>query len=673
MARGAAVEWDATRLAQGVLGLLVVGSAAVRAVAVFRHSVPRLFPDEYIYAALGRAIGHGNLEIRGATAHFPAILEPLAAAPIWRLFGTATAYHLVQVENAVFVSIAAIPIYLIARWLDLDRSYALFCAAFGLLLPDLTLAAYTVSDPLGYPLILATVFVGLRALDRPTSGRQLAFFGLAILSSLDRLQYVAIIPAYVVAALLFERRRVFITHRVAMLTAVPAALLAAIGAAGYYFSEPGNGLHLHPLVIGHWMVLQSFLLTIEAGVIVVPGAVAAMVRPRGRRETIFAVLVGVFCLLTLAAASDWAVATARFKARYLFELLPLITIAFGLYLRRRPLTRLVLGISAVMALALALLPLSSYTASSNKTDSEFLLGIWFLERHLSTGTACLVVALVATLGCGIAALLAFNRFPQKAALAFVVAFVGILGACSVFEDVSETSAVRQALPSDLQWVDRAADGPVTAIATTPAAPSASYAMRDELYWNTSIRHEVVLEGASPTDAFSAAKLEIGRDGVMRNVHGDVLFDGTVATGELAAATRLASVPGFTLWRPSGVPRFRLLITNRLSDGWLGAGGAIRAWPLRQGRAVRVSFEVSLPRGWRPVVLQLGRTAVRVQPGGDRHVSCESTAGELDVAYTSPNSTFNRQLQRVSARMSGLRVEDVAAQPGHAGASCTPGS
>jgi hypothetical protein len=659
------VEWSSARLAHGALAVLVVGSAAIRSVAVLRHSVPRLFPDEYIYAALGRAIGQGNLEIRGATAHFPAILEPVAAAPLWRLFGATTAYHLVQVENAIFVSLAAIPIYLTARWLGLDRSYALFCAAFGLLVPDLTLAAYTVSDPLGFPLILATVLAGLRALDEPAAKRQLAFLGLATLSTLDRLQYVAIIPAYLVAAVLIERRRVLRTHRVAMLTAVPGAILAAVGATGYYLSRSSAVLHLHPLALGHWMLLQSFLLTVESGVIVVPGAVAAMVRPRGRRETVFAALVGLFCLFTLFAASDWAVGTGQFKARYLFELQPLLAVAFGVYLRRRHLQRLVLGLSAAVAVALALLPLSTYTASTNKTDSEFLFGVWFLERHLGTGTACLVVALVATAGCLAAALVALGRLPQRVALLFVLAFVGALAAGSVLEDVSETSALRRVLPTNLQWVDRAAQRPVTAVATTP---SVSDTLRDQLYWNTSIQREVVLRGAAPTDGFSAPPLEIARNGVLKNVAGDVLVDHSSTTVALAAATRLASVPGFTLWRPAGVARFRLLMTDRYADGWLGASGAIRAWPLHPGRAVRVSFDVSLPRGRRAIRLQIGRTKMFVEPGETRHVSCESGSGELDVAFSSPDPTIDHELRSLSARTSEPRVEDVNARPG-AAASC----
>ena len=42
-------------------------------------------------------------------AHFPAILEPLLAAPLWRFFSIETAYHLVQAENAVAASLVGDP------------------------------------------------------------------------------------------------------------------------------------------------------------------------------------------------------------------------------------------------------------------------------------------------------------------------------------------------------------------------------------------------------------------------------------------------------------------------------------------------------------------------------------------------------------------------------------
>src|SRR5262249_53092036 len=139
------------------------------------------FPDEYIYTALARSIGHGHLQIRGVTTHFPAILEPAIAAPLWRFLPTLTAYHGVQIENAFMASLAVVPVYLLARWLGLKTSYPYACGLYALLLPSLVLVAYTMTDLVAYPLALATVLSGVRALDKPSAQRQVTFLVFAAL------------------------------------------------------------------------------------------------------------------------------------------------------------------------------------------------------------------------------------------------------------------------------------------------------------------------------------------------------------------------------------------------------------------------------------------------------------------------------------------------------------
>src|SRR4249919_3125192 len=115
-----------------VLGTMIVASTVVRAVIASAHSTSRYYPDEYIYTALSRSIAHGSLTIRGHVAHFPGLLEPLVAAPLWGFFSTETAYRLVQAENALAASLAVIPIYMIARDLKLSRNYAYLCCLYAL-------------------------------------------------------------------------------------------------------------------------------------------------------------------------------------------------------------------------------------------------------------------------------------------------------------------------------------------------------------------------------------------------------------------------------------------------------------------------------------------------------------------------------------------------------------
>lgn len=327
-----------SHIAYGVLAVTVVTSAVVRSLFAWKHSVPRLFPDEYIYTAISRSIAHGHLQIRSATVHFPGIFEPILAAPIWRFLATPTAYHIVQVENAVAVSLAAIPIYAIARMLGLSTVYSLAAAIYGLLIPELVLVAYTSSDAVGYPLALGAIAFALSALERPTTARQIWFLAFVSLATLTRVQYFVLVPAYIVAAIVLERRAVWRRHRVAVLALVPVAVLALIAALGYY--AEGLGATRFDLNFVKWFFLQMFLLTIEAGVVIIPGAVAALVRPRNRRELGFAAFAGTLALLLLIEATQHAADSLEFKERYLFVLLALIPVAFGVYLNQgRPAAR----------------------------------------------------------------------------------------------------------------------------------------------------------------------------------------------------------------------------------------------------------------------------------------------------------------------------------------------
>ena len=98
---------------------IVAVSFAVRLVAALAHEAPRYFPDEYIYSSLARSISQGALEIRGTAAGFPALLEPLLASPLWLVADTEGAYRLTQAMHALAVSLAAVPVYWLARRLGL--------------------------------------------------------------------------------------------------------------------------------------------------------------------------------------------------------------------------------------------------------------------------------------------------------------------------------------------------------------------------------------------------------------------------------------------------------------------------------------------------------------------------------------------------------------------------
>ncbi|HEV8461936.1 MAG TPA: hypothetical protein VGQ38_14645 [Gaiellaceae bacterium] len=118
-----------------------------------------------------------------------------------------------QLENSLLMSLAAVPVYLLARRRSLSTRYALACAIFAVGLPDLAYASYTLADPVADPFALTAVAAGLAAIDKPSRTRQLLFLGFAFLATFARVQYVVLPAAYAVAALAVDRRAAFRTQR----------------------------------------------------------------------------------------------------------------------------------------------------------------------------------------------------------------------------------------------------------------------------------------------------------------------------------------------------------------------------------------------------------------------------------------------------------------------------
>ena len=135
------------------LGGLVGVSFALRLAAALAHATPLYFPDEYIYGTIARSIATtGHPAIRGTAAHFPALLEPLLAAPFWLLHNAELAYRLTQGMNALAMSLAAVPVYLLCRRIGLGAGFGLGAAAAAVAIPDLLFANFVLADPIAYPL-----------------------------------------------------------------------------------------------------------------------------------------------------------------------------------------------------------------------------------------------------------------------------------------------------------------------------------------------------------------------------------------------------------------------------------------------------------------------------------------------------------------------------------------
>lgn len=644
------------------LGALAFASAVARALIASTHTSPRYWPDEYIYSAISHSIVHGHLMVRDQPARFYAILQPIVAAPLWSLFPTVEAYRLIQVENAVVASLVVIPIWLLGRELGLARIGIYLACVYALLAPPLAMIPITISDFVAYPLALAGVATAVRSLNNPSRGGQVVFLCFAALATLARIQYFVLVPAYLAGAVILERRRAHRVHPIVFLALLPGLVGAVLGVTGYY----SVGLGSFRWSIVTWIALQAFLLSLTAGVVIVPGAVAAILRPSGRAGTAFASVTAVFALLILLEASVPAASEGRYKERYLLAIVPLLALAFLVYLRdRRPHRLVVLVVAAGLILTAAREPLSGFTFRAPFYDSQTLITAWLLQRHVGASTSSLLIALLITGGAALAIAATFRQRIGVAALPIAAALM--LGVTVVAVHVDIVNNIKRVDPT---WIDDATAGAhVTAVAT-PSSPRLK--LLKQLYWNPSINREVALENATPSDTYPTSQVKPGANGVLPGVHGYFLFDRTGTQATFVGATLKATSGDFALYKGSN-PRFRLLVENLLSTAWLSPFSRLRAWP--DGDADRspvVRFTLSLPPvGNRQIHLQLGAKVVLVGAKSPVHVTCRAPHWPFKLIMASKDAVPDSVGRPVTVGMTNVTVGHTSARVRAASCSTSP--
>jgi hypothetical protein len=628
-----------------VLAGIVTASFLIRFVVALAHATPLYFPDEYIYASIARSLAeHGRPLIRNTPAHFPALLEPLAAAPFWLFHDPVLAYRLTQAENALAMSCAAIPVYLLTRRLGVGSGLALVAAAVAVVSPNLFFASFVLADPLAYPLVLAAVYAAVCALSRPTRRNQLAFVALAALTALTRIQYVLLPVVFVLGSLAVERASVRAAFRSFRLTwaifVAPAVGLIVLGPGrvlGYYDSVVS--LHVRPGAILHWIATDSMLLVYCAGWVLVPGALIgfayALWRPRSREEAAFGGVTAGLVLVLFAETSLYASnGSPRFQERYFMALLPLVLPWFALYLARGRPARLVACLLAVVLLAIsARVPLAPYSIADNKQDSPFLLGVFRLEHAVGEANGSLVIAIAAALLSMLAVGVAWRARLAVVALGLTLLTAAAASAGSISFDHHVSQNVRRdLLPADARWIDHSGLRHVLLI-QTPATPHAR--AHEQLFWNRSIDEVLFLDSASPIDAFGNRRVAAAADG--RLVSAGETLRSPLAISNYAVRMRLRNAvvvargADYELWRPTGTPRLSFFVGGLYADSWLSSAGHVTVWARRDRVRGTLRLHLWLPKRTERTVVELTapgyKRAVAVLPSGAQTVTVPVAGGE----------------------------------------------
>jgi hypothetical protein len=600
-----------------VLGTIVLAATVGLDLLTRQIVTPSVFPDEYLYSQLGRGLATtGHLTIRGVDPHFLPVLQPLLTAPAWLVGDVGASFRLIQLENALVFSLAAVPAYLIARRLGVRTGLALGVAVLSIAGPPALFTGLLMAEPFAYTLALCVVLAGLHAIEQPSLRAQLVLLAVSGLAAFDRLQLAAVplcLAVAIVATRSWRGQRLFLGVIVA--GALGGVAYASVRGFGYYHLKPT------PLGASHALRLAGvdvYVVLLATGAAIAPSAVVgitqAIVRPRTRVEAAF----GWTALSSIAVLVLQCVLWGdvhRVQERYLGYALPLLALAFALRCSRpgrRPVAEI--GVAAAIAVVAALVPLSGYSIDAKHNLAPTLYAFVRIERALggeasTAGVFAIAATLLAAFGC--------LRRPLLVLTASVGAAVTLLGFGLSWSGMLSADGRANYLPRDVHWVDHSVDGSATMLVVGNAWNGQALAT---LFWNPTVTRVVRMRGANKVDWLDDPFVRVARDGTITGLRGDVLVDVSPATAvTLRDARRVRAFGAMALWRPHGRARLQAVMNNRLADGRVLKSGGIEVWSGSDRLAGWIELRVHAPRSLGRAHLDLVRTGVDVPAGATRVV------------------------------------------------------
>ena len=183
-----------------LLGLIVIVAATFRLLLVRAATAPAVLGDELVYSGLAKGFAlDGQPRFRGDLDLAHSLLYPLLLSPAYAFTDDgARAFEIVKAINAVVVTSAAVPAYLLARRVA-DPVLALAVAALVAFEPWTGYASLAMTESLFLPAFTTFVLLLARMLDRPAIGRQLAVLVALVLLIGIRPQAFALVIALLVA------------------------------------------------------------------------------------------------------------------------------------------------------------------------------------------------------------------------------------------------------------------------------------------------------------------------------------------------------------------------------------------------------------------------------------------------------------------------------------------
>ena len=461
------------------LAATVLAAFVVYAVLASLIDVPRVHPDEVRYAIAGSSLVEGEgLSLRGGDYGFGPLYALLLAGILSVTSGLAAAYDLFKAANALFFALTAVPVYLLARRLA-SAWWAVLAAALSVAIPSSISVATVMTESLAFFTAAWALYAIMLALERPTTGRQLALLAAVAAAFLTRPQFGALYVTWLLGLalvwLILPARRPRTRADLLGLWPSIAPLVLAAGVLASRLvsgSSPRESFGAYwelwrgydPLQVAKWFVYH--LADFEIYLAVIPVAVAPIVllsllregRAGSERSAAFAALflsANAIGLLVVAAFNSTPYAYDRLHDRYAFYFIPLWLIVFVAWLARglpRPFVATATGV--VLALALpAILPFGQLANEAGIDTVPGALWVWIESQTAGpgavSGRALLAVFVVGLLVLGF-------LVPPRFRLILPMAVLAVFAATAVFAwermiDAPENAVLDGGL--ETAWID----------------------------------------------------------------------------------------------------------------------------------------------------------------------------------------------------------------------------
>jgi hypothetical protein len=681
----------------------VVVSAAVRFAFAKAHPAPWIFSDELVYAGLAQSVADsGHFALRdapGLQGFGPGY--PLLIAPAYAIFDDlAHAYAAAKAINAVLMSLAAVPVYLIARRV-VSVPLALVSAALALAIPSFLYTGTIMTENAFYPAFCLALLGLLAALELPTLWRQLGALALVFVAFLIRAQAVTLVLAFATAIVLvclvearvagrLSRRdltRRLLEYRVTWIALAGGALLV-LGAGLVRGRSPSQvlggyrGLLDFDYDVGQvarWFLLHAGELDLYVGVLPFAAFIALVLRSLSRADMprplrlfgLLGVSVAVWMTLVVAATASFfaSAAPGRIEERNLFHIVPLLLIALLVWVEAGlPRFWPAAALAALLAGALpGVVPYNQFADISALSDTLAMIPLWNLVffGHIEAGS---LTPLVVTATLAAAAL--YLLLPRKLALfapALVLLWFLVL-TNSVEHQMRATSrgVLAQGISTRREWIDEAV-GPSARVAAVWSGYGERQSLLQSWFFNRSVQSIYALGGVPP-----ASERPTEHPATFLEDTGVLQADGRPVRADYALVDQSLELVGpevardrgrgIALYRVDGKVRARKRVTGIYSDSLTGPEASYTLWRCRGGRlTVEVASERNLFTTPQAVLALSGERTVgrlRIRPGEEKSLIVPMRAEDGHCSVTlrvSPTAVPAQVLGTPDFRALGVRL------------------